>query len=301
VIAMFLAQRHPEAHLTVWDWSERALELGRKWAAERKISNIDFRHASYDDLAKEAVPDCDLVLMLYAIDLDPGETRPEYFPSQDSYARLLATPPPGDYLSASRAMFNLLKPGGVGAICGNWTEPGSLWLFESLRRASLTIDWDTSFTKGKVEDNKFITKLGYAFVRKDLEPITRDPVEDTHGFFASGEIDRHKLVYSTGASGALVGLFEEGTVLAEVAGDWISGGSERCRLIHHRGLLLLEHSTTLGFRRTCLTSVASISQQLQKIVHLHNQWKLAQEFKIGEFKLHQSIQRFAVAPQAKAF
>jgi SAM-dependent methyltransferase len=300
IIGMFLAQQHPEAHVTVWDWSERALAMGRKWAAERKISNIDFHRAAYAELANVATPDCDLVVMFYAIDFHPGDDLPGHFPSQEGYEQLLATPPPNQYLAVSQAMFNLLSSDGVGSICGNWSEPGALWLFESLRQAKLTIDWDTSFTKGRVEKNTFVTKLGYAFVRKNVQPMTRNTVEDTLGFFASGEVDTGKLIFSIGGSGALIGLFQSGAVLAEVEGDWTNGVSERCRLTQCRGLLLLEHSTNAGFRQTHLTSLAAVGAQLEKIAQLDKRWKSLDGFTISKLTLDASVQRMPAARQLKA-
>ena len=265
VVAMFLARQHPQAQVTVYDWSPRSLEIGRKWAGERAIRNIEFRLASYDALAVgPEIAACDAVLLLHGIPLDtkpPTQEDPFLWGDvcQDGCGK-----PGEDMRTASQAMARLLSPSGIGIISGGWTEWGALNCFEALHLADLSLDWSLSFTKGRIHDSVYTAKAGYAFVGRHVPRIARNSSEEARAFFACGELDETDLVFSTGITESMARLFNDGQELLCCEATFKTGGMARVRLLYKAGLLLLEDTTTHGARRCCLKSLAGICGLLKK-------------------------------------
>src|SRR5207249_1878703 len=124
-----------------------------------------------------------------------------------------------------------------------------------------------------IRDNTFRPREGYAFVRRGFPRITADSWEEAQAFFASGELADSKGAYSIGASEAIVGLFLGGRQLMIAQAEWRTGGQERLRLLYKSGLILLEHSSTLGLRRVCFNSLATVRLMAERAAGIVARWK----------------------------
>ena len=171
---------------------------------------------------------------------------------------------PEPYLQSARAISNLLAPEGVALICCGWDQWGTIRLFEACRQSSLAIDWDISFSKGTIQDNVYLMKLGYIFLRRAMISVTADSNEDFLAFQASGELGEAKLNFSTGASDSLTTLFVGGRQLVYV-GAKRKELNRRIRLLSRAGLTLIEDSTSGGFQRTSIKPLSALGEQLKRV------------------------------------
>jgi hypothetical protein len=273
VLSLYLAYRNPDATVTVYDHAERPLEIGRKWANDMGLSNLDFRCRSYEQLAT-AVDEHknDLVFSYYglSVDADAGPLQDPAFLSRD----LCRVPiePPLEITAAMTALSRLLTRDGIGVIRGAWREWGTVNLFEALRRVDLGVDWRSTFTRGTIRDNRYITTAGYVFVGHRVPCIARDSWEDARAFFAGGEMDTTEFAFSTGVAESFTALFESGEELLTAGASWETGGAERVRLLQSAGLLLLEHSSTMGLRRAKLLPLTRLTESLRLIDRLITEW-----------------------------
>lgn len=298
VVPMYLAHRHPAAQVVVYDWAEGPLAMGRRLAEARGINNIEFRKASYDDLATGSVAGVDasdVVLLYYGLPLD-AEYPLGVEPFLDREVFENAGVSPGAQMrSAATAVARLLADDGIAVICGNWTPWGAATFFDALRQAGLGIDWTRTFLEGDVRDNMFQPRVGYAFVRRDRPNLTMNSWEDAQAFFASGELKDSKAAYSIGASEAIASLFEGGRELMVTEAAWQTGGEERVRLVYRSGLVLLEHTSTMGVRRVCFNSVAAVRVMVERAMGVVAGWEQAGTAEVRRRELDPAFQPVAEA------
>jgi hypothetical protein len=264
ILSLFLARRHPDAIVTVYDFAERPLAVGRKWANELSIQNVEFLRKSYEEIAAGGgAAENDLVLSYYGFpfETDPASGEQTGFLCRDLCREPIEPPP--EMAVASMAISRLLADHGVGVVRGAWRERGAVNLFEALHRAGLGVDWNFSFTGGMIANNIYTTNKGYLFVGRHIPRIARDSWEEARGFFACGELETAKLAFSTGAAESFTALFDNGEQLLSAEASWKTGGTERVRLLYKVGMLLLEHTSTLGMRKVKLESLSGIARLLQ--------------------------------------
>lgn len=84
----------------------------------------------------------------------------------------------------------------------------------------------------------------------------------------------HKLLES------YIALFAPGETLVQLEFEFLSGGVDRARLVKRAGLLLLEESTTLGFRRGFLHSMASVAEMCRVVLQREAEWQTSQDGRI---------------------
>lgn len=158
IISLYLAQQYPGALVSVYDWADAPLMIGRKWAEERGVRNIQYQKASYEQLASGAGPVVepnDVVLLYYGLPLNadpPAGT--EMFSYWEVFEKTGVSPPPDMHFAAA-AVSRLLNRDGLGIICGNWTPWGAVHFFDALRKTDLGIDWSRSFVEGEIRKDSF--------------------------------------------------------------------------------------------------------------------------------------------------
>jgi SAM-dependent methyltransferase len=265
IVALWLAHHHPEAHVIGFDWSARALEVARIFAADLKVSNVDFAQTAFEDIADAPPGKFDLVIAYHAFDMQRGkQVEGKVFAfaelSESDLEELS-----GQMMHAMRAVASLLSDTGVGVICGTWDEVGLVCLFHAIRRAGLGTNWSTTFWNGR-EQCRGGDEKHYIFVRKSIPHIGANAWEDGRALLTCGEYYGRNVELTDKLLESYVALFTPGETLAQVEFRYDFGGAERLRLLKRAGLLLFEHSTTLGFRRGLLHSMASIDEMAQIVL-----------------------------------
>jgi hypothetical protein len=259
ILSLWLARQYPEATVSGFDWSERALEVGRLFAKDLNLANVDFAQKSFEDLADTPTGTFDLVIAYHAFDME--RTRRvagkafDYSELSESALDELSD----QMMHAMRAMARLLSGDGVGVICGKWDDVGLLCLFHSIRKAGLGTNWSATLWNGQEKCSGGEEKH-YIFVRKGIPHIGASPWEDARALLTCGEYYGRNVELDHKLLESYVALFTPGETLAHFEFQYDSGGIQRLRLLKRAGLLLLEDCTTLGFRRGFLHSMASIAE-----------------------------------------
>jgi hypothetical protein len=259
ILSLWLAHQFPEATVSGFDWSRRSVELGRAFAKDLELANVDFAQKSFEDLAAEPAGNCDLVFAYHAFDIqrEKGVSGNAFVYSEFSEADLDELS--GQMMHAMRAIARLLSEDGVGVICGNWDELGLICLFHCIRQAGLGTNWSATFWNGR-EKRMGSDDKHYIFVRRAMPHIGANAWEDARALLTCGEYYGRNVELDHKLLESYVTLFAPGETLAQFEFEYDSGGTQRFRLLKHAGLLLLEESTTLGFRRGFLHSMASVAE-----------------------------------------
>lgn len=272
VVALYLAQQFPDALIQVFDRAEKPLAIGRKWASDRRIGNIEYIKASYEELANGAYGTHDIALLYNGLSLSADPPNDMSMFSYREVLKNLGVTPVAVMNAGTFAMSRLLEENGTGVVCGGWTPWGAVHFFEALRKSDLGIDWTCSFVGGRCRKDSFDPDYGYAFVRHGLPRLTSDAWEDAQAFFSSGELVSADLAFSIGASEAMSGLFSDGKELIVASVAVGSADGERIRLICKSGLLCLEHSGAPWFRRVCITSLGALRLMIERVQTIANGW-----------------------------
>ena len=147
IISMWLAKKHADSEVMVFDQCKNPLKIGEKWAKDMKISNINFFQSTYRN-----VPECvsdkkfDLIIATYPFEMEFGLPTNVFIESlkniniSDLSKDLVD--PIKDFVNACK---NIVEESGVIYINpGVSNELGLLVLFEFLRIHGLGIDWSHS-------------------------------------------------------------------------------------------------------------------------------------------------------------
>jgi hypothetical protein len=192
---MYLAACDPKCKVVVYDHSPRQLELGRKWARQRGLTNVRYVQATYRQLAAETgAGGNDLVLFFRGLELrlpDPvnGSRSMRVEPGWPGRVRPLQ-----DVADAMTALARLLSPAGVGVIRCTWSGWGLVHVFEAARRAGLGVDWRVSrCAKGKTADPRLIAE-DRLFVRRGMPHLGKCSREDAQAFMGSLRFENGPLI-----------------------------------------------------------------------------------------------------------
>src|SRR5262249_41786492 len=156
---------------------------------------------------------------------------------------------PSDVKHATSALAAMVSSDGVVVTNGSWSQWGLMCLLERLRETDLGIDWNLSIATGEVREQDFSLGDAHLFLRRGIRRVAVSAWEEMAAFMSMAALVPvgPPLVHN-GLLESYSGVFEGGRELRVVEGRWKTGGTERLRLVAKGGLLLLEHTSTLGFR-----------------------------------------------------
>jgi len=292
VYSMWLAKSHPKASLVVYDRSKNSLKIGALWAEKLGLNNIQFCHATYDDLASaEGTHDSDIAFVAEGLDTDisPEKEDDVYFfntAPADLYEKYSER-----FRPIASACSNLLKPEGVGIFIGPCSEWGYVCLFGEMRKSGFGVDWESTYARGKAEEaNTHITD-SFVFFRKGIPNILGSNLEDARALATCAKY--YGEIYEIGNAEleSYAGLFSDGTELARFEFEYKTGGRELVRVLLKAGLILMIHTTTLGYRRGLLHSAAAVMELLNHAFQILNDRSKTDAVQVKTEKLHPQVEQ----------
>jgi len=264
IISMWLASKFKASECVVYDISESALTLGKQLAAKLNINNIEFRKASYRDLAEMKNPEKgDLILGLSALFLKIIPENPsEYFSTDvdpfsfNSPARNMAT----DFV---KACSNLLSDkGSIYFSQGAFNDLGLLTFFSLLRKNRLGVDWQLTRTTGEGVGAEFSFREIHIFAKPGLASIFKNAREDLRTFLFSGKSKQTNAPELIGHADfeSYISLLSEGVKVAEVITKKDDNTFEKFVIFCKSGILGFFSTSSTG-RRSGFTGAAADFKQ----------------------------------------
>lgn len=255
VITLWLATLYPDAELIGIDWSEGCIRMAEHFQQKLHLSNVRFQCASYEDPGVvEQLGRFSLVVNCHGtcLSIPDSDSDLAYSYRHLSPEQLRDLGPA--IVSSCIALSMTLEERGVGFLDLGWKPLGALCLFQSLRDAGLGILWEHSRWSAKTGDIG-----GHIVVRPNIPQLTTSSWDDLNAFASCGVFPEEFFEIPLALVEPCMAHFEAGDVLATMEFQYYSGGHERIRVLQKAGLILYEHTTSLGFRRGFIHSVAMIS------------------------------------------
>jgi len=271
IVSLYLATSFPSCKVTVYDHAPRQLKLGRKWARERRVSNIHFVHASYQQLAAQpAAEDKDLVIFFFGL----APTEPGTAPTEEQQA-------------AMTVLSRQLSPTGVGVIS---SAHCLLSVFEAIRHAGLGVDWPLTIARGTARDGAYFIEENYIFVRRGMPHLARDSTEDQNAHMSAVLFPKGPVACGPNLPARDKRFFQsaEGLLLLE-------GGSHfrRVRLLHQSGILLLEVTAKrAGEKRHYVGTLADVNYFLLAIAEPLAKWQSPDQLGFKRYRIHPRLKGF---------
>jgi len=260
LVGMYLALRYPDAKVVVYDWSEKPIAIGRKWARGKHIHNIEFAQRGYEEIPGEASGHFDLVLAYHAVDMMAKPSRPVHRLSEMTAEE--ASDPDGAIRPLVRAADSLTADNGLVVVCNPWSWLGLLQFFLAVRETSLAVDWSCTVLNASCHEGRTTLEQQYLFLRRGFPWITDDAWEDVRAVSACGCYSGGLYEVPSGAVDSHVELFSSGRLFYSWETSGRVGEDYRVRLWAQAGLLLLEWTSTSGYSRGFIHSVAAVSELL---------------------------------------
>lgn len=260
VITLWLATLYPDAELIGIDWSEGCIRMAEHFKRKLHLSNVRFQCASYEDPGVvERMGRFSLVVNCHGtcLSIPDSESDLVYSYRHLSPEQLRELAPA--ILRSCFALSKALDESGVGFLDLGWKPLGALCLFQGLRDADLGILWEHSRWSARSGDFG-----GHVMVRHDMPRLTQSSWDDLNAFASCGFFPEESLEIPFSLVEPCMAYFEAGDVLAAMEFRYYTGGHERIRIVLKAGLILYEHSTSLGFRRGFVHSVAMISKVFER-------------------------------------
>lgn len=281
IVSLYLATRDPNCKVTVYDHAAQQLELGRKWAADLKIRNIEYVQKQYQQLATGPEKDNDFVLFLRGMDLrlpkpGTGDISLDVNGCPRSDPRLTA-----DLLAAMTSIKRLLSRDGIGVIACSFSAWGLINLFEACRRAGLGVDWRLSHFDLQQRGEEWVAGDCYVYVRVGWPHLGTDSYEDAQGLVSSLHFPDGSKELRRDELAKCLKDFGDAKQLLHAAGKSSKGEIERLRLLKKEGRLLLVVSSASGDFAALLNSLAGLDELLDLVQVYRDDWQESGEFHVN--------------------
>ena len=267
IVSLWLARQNPGAQIVGFDWSDACIRTSAIFADQLGLGNVSFQIQSFEDLSRARDEGAfDLVIAYHAFDgTRSSENLANVFSFKDLTDEQISRLS-GPIAEACRAMASLLAPMGTGVITGSFNHEGRLCLFSSLRQVGLGVNWSSTVGNPKEEYGDYI------FVGHRISPLGASAWEDTQAFLACGSYFGRTIELDDSLAESYSQLFRQGETLAELQFLYSSGGECRFRLIQDCGLLLLEETSTKGYRRGVMHSMAAVTEMYGEVARRAQDW-----------------------------
>jgi len=264
IISIWLASRFKTSECVVYDISDNGLNLGRKIASKLKINNIEFRKASYLDLAKmKNTEKADLILGLSSLFLKIMPENPAGHFSAEIDPFSFASPAREMASDFVKACSNLVSDtGAVYFSQGAFNDLGLLTFFSLLRKYKLGIDWQLTKTSGEGKGAGFSFREIHIFAKPNMTSIFKNAREDLRTFLYSGKTNKNKTPELIGHADfeTYIDLLSEGIKIAEVITRKDNNTFEKFVIFCKSGILGFFSTSSTG-RRSGFTGAAADFKQ----------------------------------------
>jgi SAM-dependent methyltransferase len=293
IVAMYLAATHPSCKAVVYDHAPIQLELGRKWATEHELRDIEYVQASYQQVAATKDVDVnDLVLFLRGLDLRlPTPGTGDVSIGVD--ACVPRRPQPGASVQAAMTgLAKLMSPQGLGVIGCKWSSWGLMSLFEAIRRAGMGVDWRLSRCKSEVRNGQKGIIETYIIVRRGMPHLGKNSREDALAFLRSSMFPDTPLDLGQNQLNSWLEEYHDGDELLLAKAATPSFEAEQVRIVQKDGMLFLRASSANGAIRGSVHSLAGIADLLEKAQFYLNKWRRNGQGGILQYEIHPRLKRF---------
>jgi hypothetical protein len=273
VIGLYLASHHPGCQVVVYDHAQRPLELGRKWARDLDLGNVEYVKASYRQLARNrGQGGNDLVLFFYGLDM--------YVPGAG---------PNEDEQAAMGAVARFLAPNGVGVVDVTVTRERFPYVFEAIRRAGLGVDWRYTRCVGTRKGDAYGVDDVYIFVRRGMPHLGADSKMDALACAKSKDFPDGQGCCDGPLPEAWANHFRDAEELIVAEGLPAFPDVGRLRVLQRDVWLLLEITWRDGGQRYSLRTLTGIGDFLRAV---HDGWEQAEPVGFGRYEVHPRLQQF---------
>lgn len=253
-LAFWMARHWPSCSVTVVD--PVGANLGRQWAAEIGIDNVDFVEGTYHDLQDFNEGEFDLIVLSAVLTSTLGEE----FPTQvtglsrnDFLASSTVRSIINDLTEASLVMSRILKRQGIIAWIECWSDARLLIVGHAFDAASFTIDWNQSALEQQDEHAKVIWSL--LVLSQSADPIP----DATLSAITYTRMSRKPLRFVGGAAESIRDVFADVEPLWLFEAEYIESGEVlRIEILQREGLLLYYKTTEQGHREAEMASTAGL-------------------------------------------
>jgi SAM-dependent methyltransferase len=290
IFSLYLAKLFPECQVIAYDWTEEPLEVGRQWALDLGLTNIEFIMASYEEISNWApTHDCDLVLLYNGLLLpDRPSSAMSSFLNKDAI-KIAGSSYSIEIDYAAKAFCNLLKNDGLGIITCDWDELGAAVVMSALEKTDMHIVWDLSVSEITTDPDRKPLWNCYLFIGKKYPEIALSVCEKARALVATAEYGKGMGELSPLILESYSTLFEDGACLLHIEAELQPNVIERIRLLCHGGLLLFENTGTLGLRRGLIQSFFAIGKFIEFIRIVEAKWEQGNAV-ILKWEVHPSIE-----------
>lgn len=287
IIAMWLAQKNLDSQVTVFDQSKNPLAIGKKWAEDLNILNINFSQSSYQTLSERLRDEnFDLIIAINALKLEIPFPTNDFLSTTKNVTISELSPKFVEPIEVFvKTCKNLAKKTGVIYLnLGSADELGILVLLEHLRTHDLGIDWfhTTASKTQKCEGGCNDTGIDeiHLFIRPSLPSVLKSAWEDLRAIMLAAQWVGKSISLSPTDFETYLELLSSGEKILDITAKLPDDSTEKFLIYQKAGMIGFFRISDVFIRNGMIHSAAALIDIVGQIENgiNQNQIKIIDEY-----------------------